>query len=248
MTMKARVGLESIRDLGRARGKRPLWWLAVQTLLGILFGLGLFDRVVMPIVVHHSADHKVPDLRGRGVSDAKARLRASNLEAGQVLEVNNEVRPAGTIVAQDPPGGAYVRSGRRVRLLVSAGPAIRQIPDLTGKTARLASIELSQVGLSAGATMSVPSSMMREGQIIGTRPSRGERPEPGGKIDLLVSAGPPRGLYLMPDVRGIPRNEAVRRLRAAGIQVTGDDSEGDVRSQDPPPGSPIGWGDAARID
>ena len=242
------MGLESIRDLGRARGRRPIWFLAAQAVLGLVLGLGLFDRVVMPIAVHHSADHKVPDLRGHQVSDAAARLRAAHLEAGQALEVNDEVRPSGTIVAQDPPAGAYVRSGRRVKLLVSAGPAVRQVPDLTGKTARLASMELSQAGLSPGVTMSVPSSMMREGEIIGTRPPRGERPEPGGKIDLLVSAGAPRGLYLMPDLRGIACREAARRLRAAGIQVIGDDSDYYVRSQDPPPGSPIRWGDAARID
>ncbi len=246
--MKPRARFASLPDFTHIPKGRSRWLLAALALLGIVIGLGLFDRVVMPLAVHHSADQKVPDLRGRAISDAEARLRAAQLEAGQTLEVHDDSRPAGTIVAQEPPAGAQVRSGRRVNLLVSAGPAVREIPDLTGKTARLASMELAQVGLSAGLTMIVPSSLLREGEIIGTRPARGESPVHGGKIDLLVSGGPPRGLYLMPDLRGVTLYEAARRLEAAGIHVSGERSENRVQVQDPPPGSPIAWGGAARID
>jgi serine/threonine-protein kinase len=248
MSMKVPVRFGSIHELVAVRRSRSRWFRVALAALGVVAGLALFDRVVMPLVVHPSADRRVPDLRNRTFADAEVRLRAARLELGRSLEVTDEVRPTGTIVAQEPPAGARVRSGRKVNLLVSSGPAVRQIPDLTGKTARLASIELSQVGLSAGVTMIVPSTLLREGEIIGTRPARGERPERGGKIDLLVSGGSPRGLYLMPDLRGVPFDEASRRLRAAGIFVSGERLGDRVLTQDPPPGSPIAWGDAARID
>lgn len=240
--------LGTVRGFLQAHARRSRWFLLVQAVIGILFGLGLFDRVVMPLAVHHSADQKVPDLRGRTLADAQGRLRAAHLDVDEPIEVNDEIRPVGTIVAQDPDGGAYVRSGRRVKLLVSAGPAVRAIPDLTGKTARLATMELAQVGLATGITMTVPSSLMREGEIIGTRPARGERPQSGGKIDLLLSGGPPRGLYLMPDLRGRSLDEAERILNAAGVRVSRGGGGDRVQVQDPPPGSPIASGEAARID
>ena len=243
--MKGPIRLPSVRRL--AVRPRSRWLFVAQTLAGIVVGLVLFDRAVMPLVVHHSADQKVPELRGHTLADAKTRLHRSDLSSGQVLLVNDEETPAGTVMTQEPVAGAYVRSGRHVNLIVSDGPAVRQVPDLTGKTARLASMELTHAGLNLGITMTVPSSLQRPGEIIGTRPARGERPEPGGAIDLLVSSGPPRGLFLMPDLRGVSIDEAARRLSAAGIHVDGGQSGGQVVHQQPQPGSPIAWGDVASL-
>lgn len=63
---------------------------------------------------------EVPDLLGEHVDDARAALAELDLEANVVQVPSNE--PEGTVVAQNPPGGAEATRGDSVRLNVSRGP------------------------------------------------------------------------------------------------------------------------------
>ena len=64
----------------------------------------------------------VPDLTGQPLSTAEGFLTESGLVAGQVTDQCSDTVPAGSVVGQDPAGGASVSRGTVVHLVVSSGP------------------------------------------------------------------------------------------------------------------------------
>jgi eukaryotic-like serine/threonine-protein kinase len=221
-----------------------------QLAIGLLVGVVLFDRIVMPRVVRQGWDATVPDVRGASTDEGETLLSAARLRAGQILEVSDPEAPAGHIISQDPPAGSRVRRGRLVHLLVSQGSPVREIPDLAGKTVRSARLDLAQQGLQPGTVLVLPSESVPEGEVIGTHPQRGMAAHRDRSVDLLVSGGQQRALYLMPDLRGIDMADAAGRLRAAGISVeTSEASVGRfVSAQSPAPGEPIASGQGAVLN
>jgi eukaryotic-like serine/threonine-protein kinase len=221
-----------------------------QLAVGLLIGVGLFDRIVMPRVVRQGWDTTVPDLRGVAKEEGAALLQAARLRTGQVLEVTDPEAAVGKIISQDPPAGSRVRRGRLVHLLVSRGAPVRRVPDLVGKTVRSARLDLAQQGLQQGTVLTLPSESVPEGEVIGTHPQTGDAPQRDGSVDLLVSGGQQKMLYLMPDLRGLEVGDAAARLRGAGILVASSEAEAGrlVLAQDPMPGEPIASGQSASLN
>lgn len=71
--------------------------------------------VVVPVTV--------PDVVGAVQADARATVEGAGLGIGDVDQVFDRDVPAGTVVAQNPVGGAAAAPGHDVDLVVSAGPA-----------------------------------------------------------------------------------------------------------------------------
>lgn len=247
--MTAHPGYKILR---RARPRHRLgsrWFVLAQLIAGVVLGFGIFDRVLMPLVVRQGSDETVPDLAKRSRLDGERAIEQSHLRVGRVAEVADMQSRKGEIIAQEPPPGAKVRRNRLVNLVVSQGPPVRLVPDLTGKTPRSASIALSQFDLRIGGSLIVPSLSIPEGEVIGTRPAHGESPGGSGIVDLLISGGGRQDLFLMPDLIGLGMDEALSRMRAAGIDVfSSSGGARTVRRQNPPPGAPIRSGGMAQID
>lgn len=227
-------------------GKRV--WLLLRICLGLVLGAVLLDRVVMPRVVHHGADTVVPSVIDRTREDAERLLRGSSLKLGTIQEAPHPEIVAGQVVSQEPPAGTNVRRGRDVHLLISEGTPIRTVPPLTGKTMRHARVELTQRGLLVGEVKMLKGSIYPAGEIVAVSPAAGEAPDRNGRVDLLVSDGPKRELFLMPDMRRLRRGEAAAHLRSLGIRVSTPDEEGRVVFQDPPPRDPIWTGSLVVLD
>ena len=241
----SRIRLPGLRV--RPRRRRPGIVLPLlQLCVGLFLGLVLFDRILMPLAVRHGSDEVIPDLRGRSLGDAERLLAGEGLEVGVADEIESDEKPRGTILAHEPPPGARVRKGRRVRLLVSSGARVLAVPPLAGQTVRSASIALADLGLQAGGTLLVPAPLA-EGVIVASRPGPGEAPLEGGRVDLVVSRGRGRASYVMPDLVGLTSTEARARLSGTGIQL--DHGElGRISMQKPSPGSLIRSGETVHLD
>lgn len=61
----------------------------------------------------------VPNLLGRSLEEAKKRIAASGLVIGRLDYKDNELVLPGTVLQQDPRGGAAVRKGEEVELVVA---------------------------------------------------------------------------------------------------------------------------------
>lgn len=64
----------------------------------------------------------VPDVRRRTIAEATDRLRAANLQLGEIEEVYNSEIPAGQIIKQAISAGTKVEAGTAVDVTVSRGP------------------------------------------------------------------------------------------------------------------------------
>jgi beta-lactam-binding protein with PASTA domain len=195
----------------------------------------------------------VPDVVGLGEDDAVAALRRAGFDA-RAFGVPSE-GPAGTVVAQNPPGGAQAASGDSVRINVSEGrasapPAQPQpkpksvtMPNVVGQRLRNAQRRLRDLGLLVR-VFYVPS-QEPQGIVVAQRPQAGATVRRGSEVRLNVSEGPsPAARATVPDVIGLTEEEAVADLEAAGFEVevfeedTPDQAEeGLVIRQEPEAGS-----------
>lgn len=89
----------------------------------------------------------VPSLEFMTVEGAEAALANVGLELGGVREENNEEVPADRIISQSPEAFTEVPKGSAVDVVVSTGPSIVIVPDVTCMPLAVAEAELTELGL-----------------------------------------------------------------------------------------------------
>lgn len=89
----------------------------------------------------------VPSLEFMTVEGAEAALANVGLELGGVREENNEEVPADRIISQSPEAFTEVPKGSAVDVVVSTGPSIVIVPDVTCMPLAAAEAELTELGL-----------------------------------------------------------------------------------------------------
>ena len=125
--------------------------------------------------------------------------------------------PKGTVVAQDPAGGDEIDEGAAVDLVVSAGVAKVEVPELIGLTRSDAVKALSDAGLDSTETVEYDSLVLRD-SVIDQVPAAGVKVVPGSTIGLLLSLGKkPVSDIKVPNVTGMTQNDAQRALHDAGL-------------------------------
>ena len=90
---------------------------------------------------------EVPDLAGRDAERAQARLTALGFEP-RVTEEHSATVDGGTVLRQSPDDGTGSR-GDRVDLVVSLGPVMVEVPDLTAMSVEDATEAVRALGLDA---------------------------------------------------------------------------------------------------
>ena len=89
----------------------------------------------------------VPPLEGLTVENAQAELEAAKLVLGDVSQANDQDAPEGQIISQSPGAGEEVPRDTPVDVVVSAGPSIVIVPDVTCLTFAQAKAQLQGLGL-----------------------------------------------------------------------------------------------------
>lgn len=157
-----------------------------------------------------------------------------------------------TSVLQTPPSEPAARPARPRRLLalvlaalvvfgVGAGVwyinsgQFTKVPPLLAKTEAEARTRLKRADLEVGQVRHAYSDTVRQGMVISTDPSAGERIRSHDSVTLTVSDGPET--VQVPDVKGDPVARAQERLTKAGL-VPGMVTQ--AFSEDVPKGSVIG--------
>jgi serine/threonine-protein kinase len=180
----------------------------------------------------------VPSVTGMTVELATSTLKNAGLDSNPV-EINSG-KDAGTVTAQSPAGGTTVVKGTTVRINVSKGPQLVQVPNVVGQ------LYLNARGALQGAGFAVVrsdvDSLEPKGQVIAQDPGAGASTEKGALITLSVSKGP--AIKQVPDVTAMNRPDAQGLLRQAGYNVvvvyqdvTDPASDGIVIAEDPRGGS-----------
>jgi eukaryotic-like serine/threonine-protein kinase len=212
-------------------------------LLGVLVGAFLFDRVLMPVVVRHSDEVRVPSVGGSELAQAENALRAAGLRPLVMQGRHHAAVPRGQVLEVSPPPGLSVKRGRQVILTPSLGTFHRTVPDLVGQSMRLARLRLGDAGLSVGQIMYAANELVGPDLVMAMEPEGGAPAPEAGAISLLVSRDRPSVPFWLPDLRGLPGDASETLLEQGGFSVsvqteTGGEP-GTVVRQDPPPGTPL---------
>ncbi len=230
------------QGLSRAGGA-ALWLVFGGALVAGVFVFSFFTAMRVEM---RSTEVDVPDLSGLTLEASQELASPLDLVL-QVVDQRNDPRvPSGRVLEQMPPAGASVRRGRKMKLILSLGGKVLNVPNLVGSASRAVVIELRQQGLVPGDEARVHSYDMEVGKVLAHVPAAGAAVVPNSRIHRLVSLGPIPPTWIMPDLTGKTRREAerwislcgfrrgvVRRVAAAGL------APGTVVAQLPQAGYPI---------
>ena len=192
------------------------------------------DRVTL-LVSTGPPKTSVPDVVGLDYADAVQALDDVNLNAKK-HEIFSQ-KPAGQVVAQDPPAGQQVVEGTEVVLDVSKGAKNVTVPSVVGLSEAEARSTLEQAGFQVSST-SAPSDSAPEGVVSDQSPDGGTEAPKGSTVAITVSSGP--STTTVPDEVGQEKQVATDDLKANGfkvkivnVAVSDPGQENIVQDQDP---------------
>lgn len=241
----------------RVRGPVGQFLMAAAWLVGgaglVLLVFGFTFYLAMRVEMR-STEVQVPDLSGLDLDGAHQAVEALDL----VLQVDDQRHdPAvesGRVLQQMPPPGASVRRGRKIKLIVSLGGKVLEVPDLIGHAARAVEIELRREGFIPGEEARIHHPDVPAGVVIGQVPPAATPAVPNTRVHRLVSDGQPVVNWVMPDLTGVTRARAERWLSTTGlrrgtvrrVRMSGRPA-GSVVGQLPLPGYPVHSNDVVEL-
>lgn len=211
-------------------------------LLAFAVGLGIFNRVVMPRLIHSGGQVLVPDLQNLTLEQAEKALKPSGLTLSRAGERFDPSVPRGFILSQDPAPDTPVRGKGRVLVTVSLGEEFSSVPELFGQSRRGAQLLLERAGLRIGGSTRAPNDEVGQDLVAGSDPPAETVLPRGSAVSLLVSTGPGPEVFVMPDLTGREISGVRRQLEALGFRVLvppAAASVGPIVSQSPQAGSRV---------
>jgi serine/threonine-protein kinase len=228
--------------------RRLVPWLLVLLLLGGAAAAGwyVFSRVREEIA--ESKPVAVPLVIGLRQEQAREQIEKVGLEA-EVKRAPSTRQPRGRVFAQDPKVGTEVAKGTKVTLRVSTGPPMAEVPRLVGLDKDRAIEILDKRELKWNVQETFSDHPVDE--VVGQKPKPGERVVEASVVTLTVSKG--QEPVTVPNVVGMPRQQAEATLKANGFGVTGetvasDEDKGIVVDQDPSAGAEVPKGSTVTIE
>lgn len=164
------------------------------------------------------------DVVGLSEREATTALTEQGLEVEVVDRPYDEEVPRDVVVSWDVPGqpgqqqpGEEILRGTTVELVVSAGPAPREVPDLVGLRLGQARALLAETGLDLVRDDDVFSSVVDRGRVARQSIEPGAQVERGTSITVRLSKGP--DLVEMPRLDGLDVDGIRNALREAGLRL-----------------------------
>jgi serine/threonine-protein kinase len=185
----------------------------------------------------------LPDFTGKEV--------VSVLEYLTELGLNTKVKgsqysaeiPKHHVIYQEPEPGTEIKKGRDVKIVISKGTEIILMPNLIGLDLRKARIIFEENDLCRGNLSRTYYATLAKDEIIAQVPSAGQAVHRGACIDILISLGQRPRTYIMPNLEGLPLEDALlmiekQRLVHGNIrtQFIEDAPRNTVIAQEPLPG------------
>jgi serine/threonine-protein kinase len=147
-------------------------------------------ETVQVIVSKGQGQEVVPVLQNKSEAAARAELEALGFVVERAEDFNDLI-PAGLVIGTEPVAGQSLDKGTTVRLIVSRGTTLVDVPPLIGVTENLARQALQDRELRARVqTVSVAFDDNRAGKVVAQTPATGQLPK-GSTVTITVAvAGP----------------------------------------------------------
>lgn len=203
----------------------------------------VFFSLTVAILLVPSPVVVVPDVVGKDILDAIARLEDSNLIPSIEFAISQET-PKGHVLRQIPSPGNMVREGKTVKLFVSIGSGEFVLPDFSGKHLEEVRSFLSTRGIYISSVEYVQSEY-EANRVIRTLPPAGTKLKYGDNVVVYVSIGS-EVIAIMPNMVGFTYDNAMLLLDSKKINfkvtptpTTNPANDGIVLDQIPKEGEPI---------
>ncbi|TDD54262.1 Stk1 family PASTA domain-containing Ser/Thr kinase [Nonomuraea terrae] len=204
-------------EVPQRRGFRPHWLLvtlAAVMVVAVGFTGWFFSR---PELVG------VPNVAGQNLAVAEKNIAALGLQARKGESEYSEKVAEGLVIATDPGAEVQLEKGSTVTLTLSLGPERIVVPNVANMNGNDARAAIAAAGLTVGSVKRLANNEVERDKVIRTSPQVGEKVKKGAKVDIFVSAG-----LVMPDVSGMPKDEAAGYLGAQGFQVQVNEVDDDA--------------------
>ncbi len=204
----------------RKRSLHPVLFYLSIAAGAFVVGIFIFNYLILPALVGRRDMVIVPDITGMQVEHAEKVCAEKGLKMMVSGERFSGEFPEGTIIEQIPRYGESLKGKRSVRVNVSKGRELGEVPDLVGSSLRQAELALENARLQKGRVVRIFSNQKGENTVISSSPSSGGLVPVGTEIDiLLMMTGEPK-VYLMPDLTGKDLLFVRERLEKSGFHVT----------------------------
>jgi len=182
-----------------------LWIGGGGALVATVFALSFYFAMRVEM---KSTEVRVPDLSGLNLEDAAGRVDPQGLNLQVVDQRHDPAVASGRVLQQVPPAGSSVRRGRKVKVILSLGGRVLEVPNLVGQASRAVEIELRREGFIPGDEARVPSARFDTGKVMAQVPPAETPAVPNTRIHRLVSGGAEPRVWVMPDLTGLSRANA----------------------------------------
>lgn len=192
----------------------------------------------------------VPSLTRLPVEAAAELLAGSGLALGEIDTLTHPSISAGAIVAQHPLPGQLALPGDSVRVTISGGPDLREVPDVRRMAQRDAETILRASGFTVRAETVYADA--EPGRVVGVEPAPGTELALPHDVRMDVSRGPAR--IELPLLLALPVERATAILDSLGFVVSDVErrpwagaAPGTVIGQEPAAGTVLDRGSAVRL-
>lgn len=194
------------------------WILRMALMLFILASVAFLSALTAMRYAVQGREVELPDVVGKRVALAQQMLQDRRVG----MKVEDRIYsplPIDSVVRQSPPPNTTVKTGQLAHVVLSLGPRKETIPDLENGSVRAARIELLQSGMQAGEISSAYLPGTQDDMVLAQDPIPGNTDVTSPHVNFLVSLGSRPPAYVMPDLTGLPLNDAITKLNSAGLKI-----------------------------
>jgi eukaryotic-like serine/threonine-protein kinase len=171
------------------------------------------SRSIILVVSSGKERFTIPDVHDQSQNDAQAALAKFPFQVSVVQQTSDSVSN-GNVIGTDPSAGTEVKRGQPVRLLVSSGPPIIEVPDVTGQSLDDATQTLTNAGFKVAVRQEI-SDDVDPGTVIAQQPTGDDHAAKFSTVTITVAQG---SLITLPSLGG-DAGAAKAQLQSLGLKV-----------------------------
>ena len=137
----------TFKDFFSFRNNR-FFWLNLMAMVVVLVALVYGTLAGLDVYTHHGESFEVPDVKNKQLAQARLLLQDKHMQGTVIDSTYVKGLPNGVVLDQTPVGGARVKEGRTVYLVVSTDKVpLVKLPDLIDNSSvRQAAAKLKSMG------------------------------------------------------------------------------------------------------
>lgn len=201
--------------------------IAAVVVIGAIVGILVYNNSKKQ--AEENKEIEVPNLVGRVYDEVVEEYSKQGIEIIKDKVEYSSEQPEGSVISQTPEKGTKTKD-KKIKVVVSKGQKMVEVPDVTGKDIKVATYELEDTLGFKIEREDVVSEKVASGIIISQDAKKGETLPYGSTIKLQVSKGDGKETVVVPNVLGKTESDAKSALEALGLAVSVKYSEDKTKS------------------